>query len=338
MKALLYRDWDTLEVVKTDAPEPGRDEILIRVEACGICGSEIECVLRRLPRRQPPLVLGHEFCGRVQACGPDVAEFEHGDRVIVNSVIPCRNCHACRRGDTNLCEHRQVFGMHRPGGCAEYVAAPASVVYKRPDGMGPVAGALVEPAANGVHAASLLPHLEKRTVFVFGAGVIGLMAFQAVRALSQARVAVADINPHRLAIAEALGAERTVNVDQEDAVEVGLDFSGADGVDYAVDAVGSAVTKAQSLAMLRPNGGACWIGLHEDRMSLDTYGITLPQKSVVGSYAATEDEFLLAARFLASGQIQGGDGIKTFPMAQAVEAFRRLSKPAGDDLKAVILP
>ena len=338
MKALLYRDWDTLEVAEVETPVPERGEVLIHVEACGLCGSEIECVLKRLPRRQPPLILGHEFCGRVAEYGPGVTGFARGDAVIVNSVIPCRECHACRRGDTNLCSNRRLFGMDRPGGCAEYVTAPASVVYRRPEGIGPVQGALVEPAANGVHAASLLPHLEKKTVFVFGAGVIGLMALQAVRALHEARVAVADLSPARLSVARALGAKRIVTVGQEDAVRAAMEFSGADGVDYVIDAVGAVATKAQSLAMARPGGGVCWIGLHDDRMALDTYAVTLPQKTVVGSYAATEDEFLLAARLLASGAIRGGDGIKPFPMDQAVEAFRRLANPTGDDLKAVILP
>lgn len=194
MKALLYQDWDRLIISDEPTPMVSPGEVLIRVEACGICGSEIECVAKRLPRRQPPLILGHEFCGRVESPGPGVEGLALGQAVIVNSVLPCRACPACRRGDTNLCPNRRVFGMHRAGACAEFAVAPASIVYPRPDGMGPVLGALVEPAANGVHAASLLPHLEKRSVFVFGAGVIGLMCLQAARALHESRVAVADIS------------------------------------------------------------------------------------------------------------------------------------------------
>ena len=338
MKALLYKDWELLELADLPCPEPQAGEALIRVEACGICGSEIECFLKRLPRRRPPLVLGHEFCGRVERVGTGVTTLRPGDAVIANSVIPCRACPACRRGDTNLCPERRLFGMHRPGACAEYVAAPASVLYQRPEGMDPVLGALVEPAANGVHAARLLPHLEKRSVFVFGAGVIGLMCAQAARALCGARVAVADVSAERLAIACELGAERAVNARQEDAVKAGLDFAGEDGVVYVIDAVGSAATKAQALAMLRPGGGACWIGLHEDAMTLATYGITLPQKTVIGSYAATEEEFLLAAQLLAEGRMRPGAGVRRFPLAEAVAAFHRLARPQGADLKAVVIP
>ena len=338
MKALLYKDWGALEIAELPAPTPAAGEAVVRVEACGICGSEIECFLKRLPRRQPPLVLGHEFCGRIESVAPGVESLRPGDLVIANSVIPCRKCHACRRGDTNLCPDRRLFGMHRPGACAEFVAAPVSVLYQRPAGMDPILGALVEPASNGVHAANLLPHLPKRSVFVFGAGVIGLMCAQAVRAVHGARVAVADVSPERLDVARELGVELGVNVREQDAVKTGLEFSGADGIDYVIDAVGSAATKAQSLAMLRPGGAACWIGLHEDAVNLATYGITLPQKAVVGSYAATEEEFLFAARLLAEGRMKGGRGIRAFPLADGVAAFHRLARPQGGDLKAVIVP
>jgi threonine dehydrogenase-like Zn-dependent dehydrogenase len=149
---------------------------------------------------------------------------------------------------------------------------------------------------------------------------------------------MADISSDRLEAARLLGAEQTVDSKREDAVKAGLEFSGADGVDYVIDAVGSATTKAQSLAVLRPNGAACWIGLQEDQMALNSHAITLTQKTVIGSYAFTEQEFLLAARLLATGGMRSAPGIRTFPLPDAVAAFRRMARPNGDDLKAVIIP
>ena len=338
MKALLYKNWGEIVVADVPQPEPAAGEILVRVEACGICGSEVECFKERLPRRQPPLVLGHEFCGTVAASGEGVDGFKEGDPILVNSVIPCRTCHACARGETNLCTGRAVFGMHRPGACAEFVAAPASVVYPRPANMDPVVGALVEPASNAVNVMSLLPGHPKKTVFVFGAGFIGLMVMQAAHAMAGAHVAVADISTERLAVASELGAELTVNPREQDAVAAGIRFSGADGIDYVVDAVGAAETKRQSLAMARPNGAVCWIGLRDNEMTLNSFDITNPQKAITGSYAAAEDEFLTAARLLSEGKLKPGRGVKTFPLEKAADAFMRMCEPSGDDIKAVIVP
>lgn len=338
MKALLYRDWGCVEIAEMPDPAPGKGELLVRVEACGICGSELECVAKRLPRRTPPLILGHEFCGKVAALGEGVSGFTVGDAVLVNSVIPCGQCHACRRGESNLCRERKVFGMHRPGGCAELVAAPTSVVYRRPADMDPLLGALVEPAANAVHAMKLLPDRAKETVFVFGAGLIGLMAMQAARALLGARTAVADLRRGRLECALELGAETVVNPNEAEVVEAGIAFSKADGVDYVVDAVGTAETKRQSLAIARPNGVVCWLGLLENEIQLNSYDVTQPQKLITGSYAFVEEEFLEAAQLLCAGRMAPGRSVKSFPLTDAVEAFERMSRGEADDIRAVIMP
>ena len=338
MKALLYRDWNCLELADVPKPEPSEGEVLVRVEACGICGSEIECVEQRSPRRTPPLILGHEFSGTVEALGTTASRFREGDRVVANSVIPCGNCFSCRRGETNLCHNRTLFGMHRPGACAEFVTAPESVLYPRPKEMDPVLGALAEPAANGVHAMSLLPGHPKRTVFVFGAGIIGLMVLQAARALCNARVAVVDLIATRCALALELGAEKVFDGADDNVVNEAIAFSGVDGVDYAVDAVGAKVTKEQSIEVVRPGGAVCWLGLRDNMAALETFPVTLMQKAVTGSYSATEPEYLTAVRLLCEGKISAGNAVCTFPMNEAVEGFRRMADPAGGIVRAVILP
>ena len=338
MKALLYSDWDEVIVADVPPPVPREDEVLIRVEACGICASEIECVTQRSPRRTPPLILGHEFCGVIAEVGRNVSGRRVGDCVISCSVIPCGTCPPCRRGQTNLCAARRHFGLDRPGACAEFIAAPAAVVHPRPPGMDPVLGALVEPAANGIHVMQLLPGYPRATVFIFGAGVIGLMALQAAQALHNARVAVADLRPARLACAAALGAADTVNPDRADVAAAARAFSGADGPDYVVDAVGSAATKRLSLEIARPGGAICWLGLRENTLELSTYDITRAQKTVAGSYSCTAPEVLQAAALLSEGVIRGGPWVKTFPMDDAADAFRRMGEARGDDIKAVILP
>jgi len=228
--------------------------------------------------------------------------------------------------------------MHRPGGCAELVTAPVSVVYPRPADMNPVLASLTEPAANGVHAMRLLPTYTKKSVFVFGAGMIGLMVLQAARALCDSRVAVADLQQGRLECARALGAERVVNPSHEDVVNEGIAFSGADGADYVVDAVGTDATKLQSLKIGRPGGAVCWLGLGGDDVRLKSYDVTLPGKTIVGSYNSSDEEFLEAGRLLHEGRMKSGKWVKTFPLEDAASVFQRMCAAAGDDIKAVILP
>src|SRR5262245_8682321 len=174
MKALVYPEFDRLEVRDVPEPEPAAGEVLVRVGACGICGSELGSFASRSPRRPPPLVMGHEFAGIVAALGDGVTGLQVGERVVVNSLVHCGQCDLCRRGATHLCRNRQVFGMHRPGAFAELVAAPANIIYPMPETMTAVQGALVEPLANGIHVVSLAAGNPLETVVVIGGGPIGL--------------------------------------------------------------------------------------------------------------------------------------------------------------------
>jgi len=254
MKALVYSDGDILEIKEIPVPKPGKGEALIRVEACGICGSEIETFKSHSSRRTPPLVLGHEFCGIVEEVNDGASDLKAGETVVVNSVISCRGCFPCKRGDTHLCANREIFGMHRPGAIAEFVIAPTDHIYRRPKTLAPVKTALTEPMANAVHVMNLLQYMDNPTVVVIGAGAIGLMVLQGAIVLKNARVLVSDINEFRLEEAKKLGAEVVVNAQKENVSELCLDFAGSDGVDLCVDAVGATETKRQSLDILRPGG------------------------------------------------------------------------------------
>src|SRR6476661_5236216 len=177
MKVLLYPAWDKIEVAQRPEPSPGDGEVIVRVSACGLCGSELEAFKNHSPRRTPPLVLGHEFCGVVEALGPGVETrgvgLRVGRKVVSNSLVPCNQCVRCRRGDTHLCGKRQIFGMNRPGAFAERVAVPADCLIPWPDTLPAEAACLAEPLANGVHVAELVRPLRPKTVLVFGAGPIG---------------------------------------------------------------------------------------------------------------------------------------------------------------------
>lgn len=338
MQALHYPDWDTLEVTAQPRPEIAADEVLLRVAACGICGSELETFASRSARRTPPLIMGHEFCGTVEAVGSEVSSWRVGDRVVSNAVVPCGACVRCQRGDANLCATRQVFGMHRMGASAEVVAVPERCLIPWPEDLPAEAACLAEPLANGIHVVELVKHRAPRTTVVIGAGPIGLMCQQAIQVMLDAEVVVSDLVPERLSVASRLGAHRTVAASAEDLAEVVHAWTAGEGADLVVDAVGAEATKRQALDVCRPGGAVVWIGLHGDAMTLDSYSVTLSEKTIYGTYAAHLHELAQALELMASGRVDVQSWVQSFPLADGVEAFKRMLATQGDDLKAVLLP
>lgn len=338
MRVLHYPAFDELEIRDMDVVPPQPDEVTLKVAACGICGSELETFKNHSPRRSPPLVMGHEFCGTIAALGADVTGWDTGARVVSNSVVPCGQCVRCRRGDTHLCASRQIFGMHRPGAFAEYVNVPARCLIPWPDNVPAEAAALSEPMANGIHVVRMSRHLPAETVLVVGAGPIGLFCQQALQVLRGSKVYVADLSPERLAVAKKLGAVRVINPREEDVVRAILAETDGEGVDLSVDAVGAGVTKKTALDAIRPGGGSVWIGLHENAISLDSYELTLPEKQVLGSYAASIEELRQALDLMAAGRVDARSWVKRFSLEDGVTAFHRMLAARGDDLKAVVCP
>jgi len=339
MKALLYPAWDTLEVVDMPPPEPGPGEVMVRVAACGICGSELEAFRHHSPRRPPPLVMGHEFCGTIADLGgASGTSLKVGARVVANALVPCGKCNRCLAGRPHLCARRQIFGMNRPGAFAEYVNVPVSALLDWPATLPAEAACLAEPLGNGAHMVGLTRYLEPSTVLVIGAGPIGLLAMQAFSALTGATILAADLSPERLQAAQRCGAERVINPRSEDVVAIAREVTGGEGVDVVVDAVGLGLTKRQSLHAARPGGAAVWIGLTDNAMTVDSYDVTLPERTVHGTYAAKIEDMQTALDLLASGKIEYESWIERFPITRADEAFRRMLAAEGGDIKAIIQP
>jgi L-iditol 2-dehydrogenase len=329
----MYSDWETLEMVEVPRPEANPGEVVLRVEAAGICGSELEAVRKRSPRRQPPLILGHEFTGVIDSVGSGVQGWKEGDAVVANAVIADGTCSPCLRGQTHLCLHRQLFGMHRPGAFAEFVAVPEGVLVVRPKGLTAVEAALAEPLANGIHIGHLLAASAPNKVLVIGAGPIGLLAMQAIQVAFGAEVAVLDRSRPRLELASQLGATQVFVPEDEAAIQSWAD---SDGVPATVDAVGAESTKAASIQWLRPGGTAIWIGLHENGSPLNSYDLILTERQVQGSYACTQDELALALNYMASGKVDVSSWISLYPLEEADLAFKTMLKPGPHDVKGVI--
>ncbi|MEA3226430.1 MAG: alcohol dehydrogenase catalytic domain-containing protein, partial [Planctomycetota bacterium] len=290
MKALLYTKPYTFEY--SDAPDPvvGDDDVLIRIKACGICGSDVHGFTGKTGRRLPPLIMGHEAAGIVEGMGKNVQGFGKGDRVCFDSTVYCNKCDACLRGHFNHCDKRQVLGVSVPsfkrhGTFAEYVAVPSWIVFNIPDDLSFVNAALLEPAAIGTHAANRAPITADDTVVIIGAGTIGLFILQGCRLRGAAKVIVSDINEFRLDLAKQLGADVVVNPAETDLRETVLAGTEGKGANVALEAVGYAKTFADAVSLVKLGGHVVAVGNIEKMAEFDLQQMIARELTFTGSYA-----------------------------------------------------
>jgi threonine dehydrogenase-like Zn-dependent dehydrogenase len=313
VKALVFTAPGTVELLDVPEPDPAPGEVVVEVRAAGICGSELHGA-RRPGFRQPPLIMGHEFAG-----------IAGGEAVVVNPILSCGRCPECRRGLRHVCREREIIGVHRAGGFAERVAVPASALRPLPPGLPWEAAALIEPAANAVHAWNLAlgaVGVECRRVAVIGCGAIGLLCAATALSSGAGQVEVTDLSPARLAAAQRLGAE---------VADPGL--SGQ--YDVVIDAVGSAATRAASVAHQRPGGVAVWLGLAEEEAGFDASALIRSEKRVLGSFAYRDEEFAQAMARIGDWDLTWAAG---YPLAAAAGIFTDLMNGGLHPLKALLLP
>ncbi|MGN6359860.1 MAG: zinc-dependent alcohol dehydrogenase [Thermomicrobiales bacterium] len=326
-----------LENVPCPAPQPG--EVLLRVLAAGICGSELSGYLGQSSLRQPPLIMGHEFCGVVVQPGAGVEQFAGGDRVTVNPLITDGNCVMCRDGQEQLCLRRSIVGAHRPGAFAEYVAVPARACYRLPDELDDLTGTLVEPLACALRAVEHANVTIGSRVLILGAGPIGLLALAAARRAGASIVVSADVNPARLGVARAWGATHAVNPQHDDLVAILHHLTGQLGCDSAIDAVGLPVTRRQAVEAVRPGGRAIFLGLHQDETAIAGNLIVRSEITVQGSYCYGQANFSTALRLLQEDFLPAAASWLTVrPLAEANASFAQLIDVPGDITKVILRP
>jgi threonine dehydrogenase-like Zn-dependent dehydrogenase len=339
MKAL---DWVApwkIGLQEKDTPILQGGEVLVRVKAAGICGSDVEGFLGKSDKRVPPLIMGHEFAGDVEQSGPDVDDSLEGTRVVVEPYLSCGKCEECLQGRDNLCPSRQLIGVHRPGGFAEYVAVPQKAVYLLPESLDYVGGSLVEPLAVSVRLFNQNQRGLLKWVAVFGAGAQGLLALQVARNFG-ADTIISDINPARLESAKAIGAAAVIRADKEDPVGRIREITDRRGVDLAIDAAGLSITRQQALASLKGGGtlGCIGLGADEAMTTLNFLDVINKELRIVGTYAYTRWEFLQAMDLLARGKIQGEGWVEEIPLEEGPRAFEELARGEARAAKIVLLP
>ena len=292
MKALLLSAAHTLAVTNVDTPTPDVGEVLVRVAACGICGSDVHGFTGSTGRRIPPIIMGHEAAGTVAALGPGVVDLPMGARVALDSTVSCGHCECCAGGRENLCTHRQVLGVscgtYRRHGCfAEYVCVPRRILYPIPDTVDFVAAALLEPLTIALHAANLgTAGPATRSAVVVGAGTIGLAVVAALRARGVPRIAAVDPDETRRAHARALGANEVFPAGEDAGVSAARWAAGsadADGADLAVEAVGSTAAVRTAIDSVNRGGTVVLVGNVAPMIELPLQQVVTRQIRLQGS-------------------------------------------------------
>jgi L-iditol 2-dehydrogenase len=343
LKALIYTKPYSFEYSDFPDPVAGDDDVLIRVKACGICGSDVHGFTGKTGRRIPPLIMGHEAAGVVEGLGRNVSGFEKGDRICFDSTVYCNKCESCRAGLFNRCDKRQVLGVSVPafkrhGAFAEYVAVPSWIVSKIPDELSFVDAALLEPASIGTHAANRAPISNKDTVVIIGAGTIGLFILQAARLRGAAKVIAVDINEFRLDLAKKLGADKLINPLKSDLVEEVLQETEGKGANVTLEAVGYAKTFADAVSITRMGGHVVAVGNLEKKAEFDLQQLIAKEHTFTGSYASS-GEFRDCIELVASGKINVEPLISdVLPMQEGPDAFDRLLKAEENLVKIVLEP
>ncbi len=339
MRAIVWLGPRVMELQELAEPTPGPDEVLLRVEAVGICGSELSGFLGHNSLRVPPLVMGHEFAGEVVARGARVTHLSLGDQVVANPLQSCGACEFCHAGQENLCPRRQLVGAHRPGAFADLVVVAAASCLPTPAGLSQVAGSLAEPLACGVHAARLAGVAPGKSVAILGAGPIGLMCISACKRLGGAVSLVSDIAPARLAIASDWGALATCNARENDPVAVARQANAGRGVDVVIDAVGNAATRRAAIEAVRPGGMVIFLGLHEAETTVQANYIVRSETHIIGSFAYTMEDFKTALAMLAEGEVKASaDWLEERPLEACAASFAELIDAPPAIAKIVLRP
>jgi L-iditol 2-dehydrogenase len=320
-------------------PDVGDDDVLVRVQACGICGSDVHGYDGASGRRIPPLVMGHEAAGVVERAGQAVENVRAGDRVTFDSTVSCGTCGCCRRGAVNLCERRMVLGVscadyRRHGAFAEYVSVPSRIVYPLPDAVPFEHGALVEPLAVAVHAVGRRPPRPGEAVVVIGCGVIGLLVLQVLRARGCRTPVAVDVDERRLAIAAVSLDLAHLNAsvpEQRQRLHEPV-------FDLAIEAVGRHETVAMAIGAVRKGGAVTLVGNVSPHVDLPLQDVVTREISLFGS-CASSGEYREAINLLASGAVDVAPLISAVaPLEEGAAWFDRLYRREAGLMKVVLQP
>ena len=333
------------EFVFGDAPEPEvrEDEVLVRVAACGICGSDVHGMDGSTGRRIPPVIMGHEAAGVVVRAGAKAGSWVEGERVTFDSTLYCGECEYCRDGSVNLCRNRRILGVscgdyRQNGAFAEYVSVPGRVVCRLPEKVTFEQAVFVEPAAVALHAVRRAQAGPGQSGLVVGAGIIGLLTVQALKAAGCTKVYATDLSESRLAVAKELGADEVFPAKAGGLKEAMLERTGGEGVDVVMECVGVSATVQTAIECVRKGGAVGLVGNLAQRIEFPLQAVVTRELSLFGS-CASAGEYPAALEAIAAGKIRVGPLTSAIrPLEEGAEWFHKLHAAADDLIKVILRP
>jgi L-iditol 2-dehydrogenase len=337
--AFLYKPGD-IRIEEMDIPTPKDNEALIKLKAVGVCGSDVHFYeVGRIGDFivKEPLILGHECAGEVIEVGKNVTTVKIGDRVALEAGVPCKTCEFCRLGRYNLCPN--VTFLATPpfhGAYREYITHTEDFLFKLPDNMTYEEGAMIEPLSVGVYAAERGGVNVRNTVVIIGAGTIGLMTLQAVKARGATDIIITDLEPFRLELAKKLGATHTVNAKEVDAIQKVLELTNG-GADVVMEAVGAPATIQQTVKMARPGAVIVLIGMPTvDDIPIRVVEAICKEVDIRGIFRYA-NSYRPAIKLVSKGKIDVKSMITTrFPLDKVQEALEYPGKNPGTCIKVMV--
>jgi 2-desacetyl-2-hydroxyethyl bacteriochlorophyllide A dehydrogenase len=339
MKAVRLEATGQLSLHNVEKPAPGSGELLVRVEACGICGTDRHLFHGEFPSK-PPVTLGHEFTGIVEQIGPGVTGFRNGMRITGDPNISCGQCPECQRGRVNLCTNLRAIGIHRDGGFAEHVIVPEKQAFVLPDDLDPLHGAFCEPLACCLHGVDLADIRTGSSVIVLGGGVIGLLVVQLARLAGATKVVLVTRSAEKRRLAESLGATATADASDGDITDRLTSPHGLlpDGADVVIECAGVAETIEQAPSLARRGGTVVILGVMPQgvKTTIEPFDLLFREIRLIGSFI-NPFTHRRAAELIASGIIKVEPLIsRRIGLGEAVEAITNPARPG--EIRALVVP
>jgi L-iditol 2-dehydrogenase len=343
MKALVLKEYCKFALEDFPVPTLQPDEVLVRVRACGICGSDVHGMDGSSGRRIPPIVMGHEAAGMIAEVGSAVTGWKKGDRVTFDSTVSCGACWYCQRGQINLCENRRVLGVscgdyRRHGAFAEFVAVPQRILYHLPDTLSFEQAAMVEAVSIAVHAVERTPLTLNASVAVIGAGMIGLLVVQVLRARGCGKIIAVDLDEGKLQFAKRFGATDAILASEKDLLEKIRTLTSGRGADAAFEVVGLSPTVKTAIDSVRKGGSVTLVGNLKPQVELPLQAVVTRELTLIGT-CGSAGEYPACLDLIASGKVNVTDFISaTAPLEEGASWFERLYAGEKGLMKVLLKP
>lgn len=338
MKAVVYKGPGIAEYENVKEEELQAQEVKIRIDACGICGSDVQGYLGITGRRIPPMIMGHEFCGTIIEKGSEVEDKWVGRRVAVYPVDFCGHCEMCKKGLMHLCLNKKAFGVLDVNGAfAEKINVPVKCCFSLKDDIPSEIGALIEPLAVAYRGVCHAKDIKGKTVVIIGAGTIGLLAIACCKLKGAGRVIVSDLSSFRLKTASQMGADVVINPKQVDFEKAILKETDGKLADIAIEAVGIEATVEQALSSLKLGGIAIWIGNNKPQIPVHMQAVVTRELKIYGSFLYGYEEFKEMVSALNEGKLQVEPLIsKIIGLTEVPRYLDKLAHAPGDLIKVIV--